>query len=269
MERRQGKFISGAAALLFAACSPLPGPEFANISPVTVTANLQEALSRYPEFKDYRLKGGGEFSTQSSTTRWFNFSRASFNEKRAKEIIEYFEKLGQKGGQIQYLTSEDLQQVHFSQHPATERTIFILEEDMPKPSGADQTRPAGTLFDGKDFIEFYLEISQKDGFDFSFGSIEPIINAFFNVEACNSSIRLVTSENDFDLVGQEVVCSSFGLALTLKQLGFSFREYLNWVSTHSMRINHDGPIYNFWSLNAREYQEIPKTGFALTVRKNK
>lgn len=236
-----------------------------------LTIKYQEVKLYYPQIKDYPVFNHGEFTTGNTHTKWFNLTRADFNPQLATIVFKFFEDLGQGQKLINY--SYDQRSVPFAldRKPRTERVVFLVPQTAPSPGWPDIAHNATTTgrFTDGPYVTFVRVLNTKKDLPPSqvFTSAELAANKAFAVEACQSSLRIFSLTPEVaHLVGQEIICNSWGIAFTLKQNGMPFEDYQTWAKDTQIRKDPNSPSFSVYVLNENEYAGIPTVGVVISKR---
>jgi hypothetical protein len=262
MEIQKALYLAG-AALTLAGCTPekrpLPTP-----TPIVAPAfQSQEIDQYYSALSGIRPLGQGSFDTEFTQTTWFNFSNRKFDPIAAKDALEYFEKFARQSQSTQYRLGDA--DMFFSIEPRakTNRIIFITAENQPKPAWSSFPVATKLYFDNQEEnIPLLTLITTTDRGRTTPGTRFPTAASLnthsFLVEACQSSVHVKSANPNLLAFGQEIICNSFGLTMSVRFQGANFTELQNWshaVTLKDPSNNMPVPMYNF---SEAQYLQMPQ-----------
>lgn len=222
----------------------------------------------YPELKDYEILANGKFSTDKTITRWLNFSSAQFNSEIAVEAVKFFESLTKTERQIDYKFGNQSIPFFLGSRPRAERVIFLVPQQAPVPSWPDVTANASTtgIFEGGPYVTFVRmhNAEKKLPPSLVFITIDSAASKAFAVEACQSSVGVLSLSPEIAHLGQEIVCNSYGAAFTLKQLSMPYDQYETWAKSVLITKDPQSPSYPIYVLLEKEYSAIPNVGMVIS-----
>lgn len=262
------KLLGLAAAALTALTIPSSSPEgwqWLNYPAINKPAeSFPELWESYYELWGYPVKHAGSFQTEHSTSKWFNLTNAAFNPTAARSIIDYFERLAREGFQFSYRFRTGLYPSKLVPMPIEPRMIILKPVGTPPPLFLNPMHPSGTIWGIGQAIMYVTvyEKGQKIPFFTDIGEVKYNTLQVFT-EACNASTVAVSDTAEFggqDRRGQEVICTSFGMAFLSKGAGLPYAEYAEEISnTPGMQL--DLPALwstPFHSIPQKVYENMPR-----------
>lgn len=254
--------------------TPTVTPAEKTITPILPTVTIVESAVSYPEIdlyypqlRNYQEFGHGEFNTGYTSTKWFNFSRMNFDPDLATATFKFFEDLGRSQRLIGYPYGQQSIPFFLNERPRTERVLYLIPQETPPPNWPDIAYTASTTgqFTDGPYTTFVRIFNTDNDIppSFVFTTAELSANKAFAVEACQSSLQVLSLTPDTAGLGQEIICNSWGPAFTLRQMRIGFRDYTTWAKDVLIRKDPFSPSYPLYVLNENEYDEIPVVGMAI------
>lgn len=265
--------VAGAALVMNGCSTEKPLNSSHKIStPITEPViKYPEIRAYYPSLEDYPLLSNGEFSTDRTHTKWFNFSRMNFDPALAQDTFKFFEDLAKSQKLISYPYRNQSVPFYLSPRPRTERVLFLIPQEALPPTWPDPAYTASTTgqFTNGPYVTFVRIPNTERDIPASkvFTTAEIAANKSFAVEACQSSLQVSSLDTEMANLGQEIVCNSLGAAFTLKQKGLAFASYNPWAKDVLIRKDPDSPSFPLYALNEADYADIPAVDFAIKNQK--
>ncbi len=224
----------------------------------------------YPELTGKKIKDSGKFTTTYSNVRWYNFTELRFNQQSVQAAYDYFDLFVKDPKFIDYGGVE----FGSTKHRQNDKILFIVPQDTPSPKwpDVDDQSIAVTQTGFPNGIPSYIKITDIPAqLPHSTNVDELTINSNISIftEACQASLQMLPTNkqvnNDLIQVAQELLCNSVSRAFTLKQLGYSYEEYLQWANEATVGPSAENAI-PVSILNQQQYGQIPTKGFPITNR---
>lgn len=237
------------------------------LSTASCSGSEAKIKAYYPELKDYHVKEQGQTKTPfGTTTSYYNLSDLRINPPVMEINLTYFENLAQKGWLINYKIDNNLIPFQLDTKPRNERVIFIVPEDAPSPNWAGigiNTNAATTgKFINKPSISFIRIFNSSENLPPGSAFNNPIkdANRSFSIEACQSSIQVLSVTPEIAHLGQEIMCNSLGAAFALRQQEVPYSIYEKWAEKTGIRQSPSSPIFPLYVMTEDQYGEIPILG---------
>lgn len=222
----------------------------------------------YPELSDYQLKAAGLLHVGDVNVRWFNFSEHSLDTARTSMLYQVFVNLSQSGTGVNFLSEKGKAALSLKARFLKDRVLFIVPENAPSPAWSN--------IGGASYLGATTRLLEREGPYVSFvkvamppeelqkssvlNTLERQANAALFTEVCQSLVEVVGKEGaarEVIALTQEYICNSLGAAVVGKQIGLTYRQYVEW----SNRITS----FNVVVLPEREYNKIPVFGLPINV----
>lgn len=265
MSKDRLMYLGIAATLAFSGCGPKEEP-LKVIAPVVEPHVVSEIDLYYPELRYLPLYSSGEFKTEKTTT-WFNLTPRDFSPSIAKATFDFFEKLANTERVIEYKIGDQSIPFFLDLRPKTKGVFFIIPENAPAPSWGDPEFEKGltTFIFELSSVSSVRVPSSKDNLPPSraFTTIETAFNKNFSTEVCQSSVRILSVSPEAAILGQEIICNSYGAAFTIKQMQVTYNDYQSWAKDIQIRRDAQSPYYRLYVLSEKEYNEIPTVGLVI------
>lgn len=234
-----------------------------------------EVTLSYPELGSLSVFDEGTLVTSTGSVRWFNFVKDSvFDTQKAHQIYDYLAEIARRKlafnvGGVRFV---------FDLLTGVERHLYLIPQDAPSPfwsKGKGRFIAATNIFHGKNEPPTHTASYVRNNFEnkgaaFSLFSRGDIASHFFVVEAAQSVFETRLTANDYDtfLWGQEGFANSVGWLHSLKERGYSYDQYLAFMSTLDADIEISGKKYLLpvFRLPPEIYANWPKTGNILVQK---
>lgn len=273
------KVAGGAAVLATAGAGIVQLVNWLTPEPQKLGSEFPEVQQYYPEISGLTTTEDFQFKTDvfQTTVQVINFDKSTVNRSGLKAAYNFFETLASAGFASEYTVHDTTLYLEFIHSPYARRNVFVVPADVPNPSWAGSTEGS---YHGKigttsnqlgDPILTLIRIAGESAGNIvapnsPFSESRSFLNMVAAVESCHFSIETQTNYRtdailppDIGERMQEIVCNSLGRAFSMRQDGYSFDSYRDYILRTEFPLTEDY-AYPWIKLPEELYNRIPQTG---------